>query len=327
MCKAVLGIDISKATFDVVLLHREQERHAQFDNDVKGFAALSEWLARHDAEQVHACLEATGRYGDELALYLYQAGHTVSIENPARIKKYAESQLVRNKTDKADAAIIADFCRTQPVHVWEPPEPAYQELQALVRHLQALKAMQQQEKNRLAAGIPSKTVRATIEQHIAFLEGQIAALTKQIDNFIDQNPLLRKQKDLLVSIPGIGDTTAARLLAEIQDVNRFESASQLAAYTGLTPSRRESGSSVRGRASLSKKGRASFRKMLYFPAINARSHNPIVQPFCQRLEERGKCGMVIICAAMRKLVHIIYGVLKHQQPFDPNYLAQAPTAA
>lgn len=328
MSKSVLvGIDISKATFDVVLLHRGQERHAQFDNNVKGFAALSEWLTHHAARTVHACMEATGRYGDELALYLYQAGHTVSVENPTRIKKYAESQLMRNKTDKADAALIADFCRTQPVRVWEPPEPAYRELQALVRHLQALMAMRQQEKNRLAAGNPSSTVQATIQQHIAFLEKQIAALTKQIDDFIDQDPLLRQQRKLLVSIPGIGNLTAARLLAEVQDVNRFESASQLAAYAGLTPEQRVSGSSVRGRAHLSKKGRVFFRTALFFPAISARTHNPLVRAFCQRLEARGKCGLAITCAAMRKLMHIVYGVLKHQQPFDPNYLANTPAIA
>lgn len=323
MSKCVLGIDISKATFDVVLLAQGKERHAKFDNELSGFVALSDWLAGQDINQVHACLEATGRYGDPLALYLYQAGHTVSVVNPVAIKRYAEGQLIRNKTDKADAAIIADFCRTQPVPVWQPPEPAYQELQALVRHLQSLKAMRQQEKNRLQSGIPSQTVRQTIQAHLAFLDEQLAQLEDQIADFIDQVPTLKQQKELLVSIPGIGAATAARLLAEIQGVNRFESAKQLAAYTGLTPSRRESGSSVRGRASLSKQGRVVFRQALYFPAISARRWNPLIRHFCQRLEARGKCGLVIICAAMRKLVHIIYGVLKHQRPFDPNYLLES----
>lgn len=327
MSKTVLGIDISKATFDVTLLAVEQERHAVFDNAPEGFATLKDWLARQGVEQVHACLEATGRYGDGLALFLHEAGHEVSIINPARIKKYAESQLRRNKTDKADAAIIADFGQTQPVHRWEPPEPAYQELQALVRHRQAVQAIRQQERNRLQSGIPSQTVQQAIQQHLAFLDDQLADLEQQIADFIDQHPHLRQQRDLLVSIPGIGETTAARLLAEIQDVNRFESARQLAAYTGLTPSCHESGSSVRGRSSLSKTGRVAFRQTLFFPAVNARRWNPIIHVFCQRLEERGKPPMVIICAAMRKLVHIVYGVLKHQQPFDPNYLVHSHTTA
>lgn len=327
MSKTVLGIDISKATFDALLLAPEQERHAVFDNAPEGFATLKDWLARQGVEQVHACLEATGRYGDGLALALYEAGHEVSVINPARIKKYAESQLRRNKTDKADATIIADFGQTQPVHRWEPPEPAYQELQALVRHRQAVQAIRQQERNRLQAAPPSRTVQQAIQHHLAFLDDQLTDLEQQIGDFIDQHPHLRQQRDLLVSIPGIGETTAARLLAEIQDVNRFESAKQLAAYTGLTPSRRESGSSVRGRSSLSKTGRVAFRQALFFPAVNARRWNPLIRTFCQRLEERGKCPMVITCAAMRKLIHIVYGVLKHQQPFDPNYLAHSHATA
>jgi len=327
MSKTVLGIDISKSTFDGVLLTGQQERHRVFDNKPQGFAALSEWLCEQDVEQVHACLEATGRYGDPLARYLYQAGHQVSVVNPAAIKKYAEGQIIRNKTDKADASIIADYCQKQPVHLWEPPEPAYQELQALVRHLPSLKNMRQQEQNRLKSGIPSEAVRQTIQQHIAFLDEQIADLEDQIADFIDQDSTLKQNKQLLVSIPGIGEATAAKLLAEVQDVTRFEGAKQFAAYTGLTPSNRQSGSSVRGRASLSKKGRVNFRRALYFPAINARRWNPLIREFCQRLEDRGKCDMVIICAAMRKLAHLVYGVLKHQQPFDPDYLAKSPATA
>jgi transposase len=327
MSKTTLGIDISKATFDVTLLAREQERHAVFDNAPEGFATLNDWLTRQGVEQVHACLEATGRYGDGLALFLHEAGHEVSVVNPMRIKKYAESQLRRNKTDKADAAIIADFGQTQPTHRWEPPEPVYRELQALVRHRQAVQAIRQQEQNRLHSDIPSQAVQQVIQQHLAFLDDQLADLAQQIADFIDQHPSLRQQRDLLVSIPGIGETTAARLLAEIQDVNRFESAKQLAAYTGLTPSRHESGSSVRGRSSLSKTGRVAFRQALFFPAVNARRWNPLIRTFCLRLEERGKCPMVIICAVMRKLVHLAYGVLKHQQPFDPNYLVHSHATA
>lgn len=327
MSKNVLGIDISKATFDVVLLTDQKEQHCVFKNKPQGFAALSEWLSEQNIEQVHACMEATGRYGDQLALYLYQTGHQVSIVNPARIKDYAGGQMIRNKTDKVDAAIIADFCRSQPVHLWEPPEPAYQELQALVRHLQSLKTMRQQERNRLQSGIPSAAVKETIQAHIVFLDDQIADLEEQIADFIDQDPMLKQQQELLVSIPGIADTTAAKLLAEAQDINRFDNVKQFAAYTGLTPSNRESGSSVRGRASISKKGHVNFRKALYMPAISARQWNPIVREFCQRLEDRGKCDMVIICAAMRKLVHIVYGILKHQQPFDPNHLSKSPATA
>src|SRR6185503_7913918 len=116
-----------------------------------GFKKLSKWLTHKTAGQVKACLEATGRYGDALALYLYQAGHQVSLVNPARIKKYGQSQLQRNKTDKLDARVIADFCRTQEPGLWRPPAPEKRELQEMVRRLSALIKEQTREQNRLTA--------------------------------------------------------------------------------------------------------------------------------------------------------------------------------
>jgi transposase len=140
-----------------------------------------------------------------------------------------------------------------------------------------------------------------------------------IRDHIDQNPSLSQQRDLLISIPGIGEATAAKLLAEIVDINRYRSARQVAAFAGLVAKHRESGSSVRGKPRLCKVGTARLRKALYFPAIVATHHNPIIRAVSQRLKERGKCPMLIIGAAMRKLIHIAYGVLKSGKPFDPDY--------
>lgn len=327
MSKWILGIDISKNTFDTALLKDEKIRHEVFDNNLKGFKALSKWLRGTDVDLVQACMEATGRYGDALARYLFMSGHEVSMVNPKRIKRYAESQMRRSKTDKVDAAIIADFCKTQSVRLWEPPDQAYIEMQAMVRHLKSLKDMKQQEKNRLKSMVPSKVVTKTIKQHITYLDKQIDKLTEKINQFIDQDPHLKAQKELLLSIPGIGEITAAKLLAEIQDVNRFEDSRQLAAYTGLTPILETSGSSVNRQRGLSKYGRSQFREALYFPAISARKYNPIIRTFCERLEEKGKPGKVIICAAMHKLLRQVYGVLKHQQPFDPNHLEKMIVSA
>ena len=186
-----------------------------------------------------------------------------------------------------------------------------------MRHLQVLKELRQQQINRLKAGEQSKEVELSLKTHIAFLEQQIKELERKIQAHIEANPTLREQRELLVSIVGIGELTAATILAEIGDISAFESASQLAAYLGLTPQNKSSGKSVRGRPRMSKKGNRRLRKALYFPAIVGMRYNPILRSFAERLLARGKAKMVVIGAVMRKLAHLIYGVLSNKKPFDP----------
>lgn len=318
---AYLGIDVSKDWLDVVLLRPTHQPEAgRFDNRDEGFHSLHHFLKKRKVKLLHVCLEATGYYGDPLALFLHQIGYTVSVVNPARIKGYADSRLSRTKTDATDAALIADFCRTQQPEPWTPPPPEQQELQALVRRLDNLRDIRQQETNRRQAGIPSQAVLQTLDEHIAFLDHQIADLLRQIHDHIERHPHLRQQRDLLTSIPGIGDLTAAKLLAEIRDIRVFDNARQLAAFAGLTPHQRISGSSVRGRTRLSKRGTARLRSALYFPAIVAQQHNPILRPFAQHLLQAGKAKLAVLAAVMRKLLHLVYGILKSGQPFDPHYL-------
>lgn len=317
MSTALIGIDISKLTFDVVLLIEGRSLHRVFDNTPGGFTALLKWLAGLGVRQGHACMEATGRYGEALAHALHAAGYTVSVVNPARIKKYAASQLRRTKTDKADAALIADFARTQPLRDWQPPDPEWQALQTQVRYLDSLQTMRQQTVNRLKATPPSPLVCQMLQQQLAFLDAQLAALKQAIHTFIDQQPALHQAYRLLLSIPGIGPLTAARLLAFIPDFRAFDSPRQLAAFAGLTPGLVQSGSSVHPPAHLVKTGQADLRRALYFPAIVAKQHNPLIRDFCARLQARGKHPKAIIAAAMRKLLHLAFGVLKHQRPFDP----------
>lgn len=168
---------------------------------------------------------------------------------------------------------------------------------------------------------------ADIDAHITFLNNQIAAIEQRIRDLFDQHPNLRQQRNLLTSIPGIGDITAANFIAEVPDVNRFDSAAQLAAYAGLTPRRHDSGSSVHRRGRLVKTGNVRFRTALFMPALTAMRHNPIVRALVARLEARGKNRMTIVGAVIRKLVHLAFGVLKHQRPFDPNYLVNVQAIA
>lgn len=318
MTFSIIGIDISKLKFDLCLLHENNKlKHKVFPNSAAGFLQLSAWLTKQKVERVSACMEATGTYGEALALYLFEAGHTVSIINPAVIKAYAQSHLSRTKTDKVDATLIARFCQERKPPAWTPPAREVRELQALVRRLESLMEMHQMEVNRLEAGVSAELVRDSLTEHIAFLDEEIKRTTALIRQHINQHPTLREQRELLVSIPGIGDTTAAKLLAEMLDVKLYRSARQLAAFAGLVPRLHESGSSIKRKARLSKTGAPRLRKALYFPAIAAIKYNPYIKALSLRLKERGLCPMQIIGAAMRKLVHLAYGVLKSGKPFDP----------
>lgn len=319
MSQPILGIDVAKASLAVCLLLENRSLHKDFANTPSGITALLAWLAHHTPQPVHACLEATGIYGDDVALALYQAGHTVSVVNPARIADYAKSQGARNKTDPVDAALIARFCQKEQPPAWTPPPEEVRELRALVRHLHALQQMHQQEANRLSEGNPPSSVRTVLEAHLAFLAQQIAQLEQQIDQQIERHAELKRQHDLIASIKGLGGRTAAVVLAEIGDVRLFGSARQLAAYAGLNPREYRSGSSVRKHTRLSKIGNADLRAALYMPALSAVQHNPQVRALRERLLARGKSKMAAIGAAMRKLLHLVYGVVKSGKPFDPHY--------
>ena len=312
-----LGIDISKDSFHVELSLHHKLRHRRFSNRPAGFAELSAWLAKHQITCVHACLEATGPYSEALALYLHEQGHTVSVVNPARIKAFGQSELLRNKDDRPDAALIRRFCEQQRPAAWTPPPPQLRELQSLTRHLENLLETKQQQLNRLEANNAQSVVKS-LRKLVTHLDTEIQRTEQQITDHIERHPELKQQCQLLTSIPGIGQRTATKLLAEITGLNKYQSARQVAAYAGLTPQNSRSGT-LRGRTRLSKTGNARVRKALFLPAIVAQQHNPIVRAFCQRLAERGKTKMQIVGAAMRKLLHIAYGVLKTDQRFDPNH--------
>jgi transposase len=323
MSNFYLGIDISKKSFHVALLGGEQTVRGEFANAGAGFGKLGRWLKKKGAGQVHACMEATGRYWLELALFLHEQGHVVSVVNPRLIRQHGQATMQRNKTDSQDALNIADYCAKHQPTPWEPPSAAFHQLQAMVRHVQALKRDRAREKNRSQAGVSSPNVLAAIEAHLAFLDDQIADLEQRINDHIDQNPNLKKDRELLLSIPGIGETTAAVFLAEVPDITLFAKADELAAFVGLTPGQRQSGTSLKAPARLVKWGNPRLRAALFMPALSAHTSNPIVAALRERLLKRGKTKMTVIIAVMRKLVHLCYGVLKTGRPFDPNYAQMA----
>lgn len=316
---AILGIDVSKDTLDVTLIDDEDQKHqAQFKNSIKGLKAVKKWIGKHEVKSLHICMEATNVYWEESAEFGYQQGWSVSVVNPARIKGFAKSQMRRNKTDREDSDIIADFCAKMAPRLWHPPTPEQRKLRSWVRHKEALQKSLTQQTNRLQT-CKDADIRVSLQTIIAVLETEIAQVEDKIQVLLDEHDDLRKQHDYLVSIKGIGSKTAIFLLAELYDLADYEDARSAAADAGVTPSHHELGSSVKRNPHLSKVGKAGVRAALYWPAITAIQHNPIVKALAERLEARGKPRKVIIGAAMRKLLHIAYGVLKHQSPFDPAY--------
>lgn len=313
-----VGIDVAKDTLDVYLLRTDGGEHQRVGNHPAGFRELHQWLKKRHASSAHVCMEATGIYGMDVAQFLHDKGYPVSVVNPARIKGFAVSQMRRSKTDRLDAEVIGAFCKALAPQTWTPPEPSWYELRALLRHLEDLQATRQQQVNRLHAATTA-VVRAQLQAHIAFIDEQITQLKHQVRDHLKQHPTLRDQVRLLTSIPGIGELTAWRLVAEIQALATFDNVRQVVAYVGLDPTGHESGSSVHGGRSISRQGRAALRAALYMPALVAKKHNPILCAFAAQLKQRGKLPQQIVVAVMRKLLHLVYGILKSGQPFDANY--------
>ncbi|WP_444436200.1 IS110 family transposase [Pseudomonas sp. A6] len=314
----VVGVDIAKKTFDIAVLQSNGKYRTKgnLSNDQSGFSVFDQWLQKHAEPGAWVVMEATNIYHEALGDYLLARGYRVCVMNPARIASYAQSQLQRVKTDKVDAKLIALYGarHAEDLQLWQPDPVSVRQLRALVRRYEELKELFQMEINRLETA-KSDVVKESILSVSAHLEQQIEQTLEAIRQHIDNDPDLRGKRDLLTSIEGISDKTAALLLAELGSISRFESARAVVAFAGLNPRLRESGQH-KGQVRISKIGSRLLRAGLFMPAICAMSHNQAIRALRLRLEEKGKAGKQIICAAMRKLLQIAYGVLKSGQPYN-----------
>ncbi len=311
----ILGIDVAKAKLDIALrLPNGKFRSKVVQNTSDGFKKLSDRLSGHGADSVHACMEATGVYWESSAEFLADAGHTVSVVNPAQIKAFGTASMVRTKTDKKDARLIAQFCAEKRPAQREAPSEALKEFRALVTRRDALEAMKTQERNRLH--VARAAVLDGIEKHIEYLKEEIGGIDAEIKRKIDDDPELKQQWKLLDSVPGLGLKTIPVLLSFFGGALRFGNARQAAAYAGLDPRQHESGSSIYKKPRLSKMGHVFLRKSLYMPAMVAVNRTEWGREFKAGLSANGKAPKVIICAMMRKLVHVAFGVLRSGEPFN-----------
>jgi transposase len=314
----VLGIDVSKDTLDVSIIIRDKPRHQHFANSPTGWDALKAWLKQNRVERIHACLEATGRYSLGVALALHDAGHGVSLINPAQIRDFVRSRLGRNKTDQVDAGHIREFGTLHTPKPWTPPSPALRRLCELRTMRAGFVASLVEWKNRAGSGMDDATAQALAQATIKHFTAQVEAVDKALSETINSNDDLRSKRDLLLSINGVGETLAAIILAEMPGPDVLATAAQAVAYAGLNPRQYQSGSSINQPARISKIGNATLRTALFMPAMAAMRFNPVIVALVARLRAGGRLkGKQIVVAAMRKLLVICFGVLKSGKEFDP----------
>jgi len=314
------GIEVSHLTLLVALRtgdHDEPPR--EFPNTAEGHQSVLRFLNR-SVRPVRVALESTGLYGLDLALALHQAGVAVMVANPRAVRHFATALMQRSKNDQLDAVVLREFAARMPFVVWRPPSAAALKLVAVARRLEALTDMMAAEKNRrhaasLSAALPA-IIRRDVERSIQTQQRAIQRLTRAAQEFILDDPELARRYELLLSIPGVAATSALHLLAELLLLPAGMDVRQWVAYAGLDPREYTSGTSVHKKVRISKVGNKHLRRALYMPALVAVQHQPHLRAYYEHLQARGKTKLQALVATMRKLLHAIFGIFKHDQLFD-----------
>lgn len=274
-------------------------------------------------EQTLVVLEATSTYWLALAWCLHEAGFVVSVVNPSQPKHFARMQLRRAKTDALDAQLLLQFAHMTHPEPWTPPPPICEQLQQRLAYRDDLLHIQTQQRNRLHALQHNPHAAASLitrlEQHLSLLQADIQALTTEIDALLHSHHAWAEATRRLLTIPGIGPISAAWLLVTTHCFVRCASPEQAAAFAGLAPHPRDSGTSKRGKRTVGGGGHAHLRNVLYMASASASRFNPVLQPFYQRLLDNGKPKKVARCAVARKLIHIAWAVVVKQQDFHPDF--------
>lgn len=311
-----IGIDISKNSFDVFVL--ETNRASEMKNNSEGIDACINLCSAVQPELI--VMEATGGYEILLASHLQAEGFPVAIVNPRRIRDFARALGKMAKTDKIDAQVIAKFGATLEPMPHEFIDTNSRKLKALVARRKQLLQMHTAEVNRREHAIEDE-IKQSIEAIVKAIEKQLDKVDKETDDFIRQMPELKQKAEFLQSIPGIGKTTAHMLVAELPELGILNRR-QIAALVGLAPINRDSGA-FRGKR-MTGGGRRHVRTKLYMPTLVATQFNPIIKKYYRSLvDERGKCKMVALTAAMRKLLCIMNTMLKTNQYWQPNFAKNA----
>ena len=315
-----LGIDVGKVDLFCHIISSNETYSDRFDNTTTGIKKLTEWVkSTAEPRQLSACLEQTGHYGKAVATALYDMNIlSLHLVNPRQIKAYGNQKLRRNKSDTADAKLIAQFLRSEQGDLidWVPQSADHEKVAELSRYAESMTRDNARLKTKCEA-VTNSIIMRSLKRRIKAQEKEIESARKQINKVIVNNEQLSLMRELLLSIPGIGEVSCHTLLGELPSIDLFSNARQLAAWVGVTPQHHKSGTSGRSTTPITKVGSARLRSGLFLPAMNARVFNPLLKTFADRLKENGKTPKQIIVAVMRKLLHQIFGILKSGEPYNP----------
>ena len=315
--REIYGIDVSKKVFDV---YGRETGHLQFTNDEKGFKGLVKQLPKNAL----AVMEATGYYHYRLAQYLHGKGVLVSVVNPLSVKRFIQMKLAKVKTDRSDAKAICEYGMLNEVPLYNALTDVQAECLQLFRLLDNYLKQRTATKNKLkgeeSLGKPSKVVYSSLKRHLRHLEKEVSAIEARLLDLVKQDQ--QKQLTLLKSIPGMGVKTALFLIVITDGFNKFETAGQLCSYVGITPTIRQSGSSVRGKSRISKVGNRKLRNLLFLCAFSACKHNKACRELYERIVAKGKSKKLALIAVSNKLIKQAFAIAKSGLPYDENFVSK-----
>jgi transposase len=314
----VTGIDCSKDYLDVATIANNQGKSiGKFSNDLAGFKKLYQVVKNSSL----VVMEATGPYYMNVAYYLKEKGIAVSVVNPLVIKRFCQMKLIRTKTDKKDAIMIANYGESEKPSLWEPPSDHLLQVQQLESYLENLKKRRTMVSNQLHSfrhtGKLSKELEKELEEEIAEYDDKISRKEKEIKEHLEKEH--KKLIENLESIPGIGNRSAALLTITTNGFKNFKSYKQVISYYGVAPRKYESGSSVRGRSSICKVGMAQVRKTLFMAAKSAILHNKACKDLYARLRAKGKAYRVAMIAVVNKLIKQAFAIAKSGLAYNSEF--------
>lgn len=316
-CKQIYGVDISKNVFDVV---NSKGIHSQFKNDSKGFKAF---LKAFPADAL-VVMEATGYYHYRLAQFLYEKNINVSVVNPLSVKRFIQMKLSKVKTDKSDAKAICEYATVNEVPLYNAKDKNQAECLQLVRLIDIYLKQSTALKNKLhgekTLGKPSKTVYHSLNRSLKAVQKEIQILEDRLTEIVKEEQ--QKQLTLLKSIPGLGKKTAIMLIVLTDGFSNFENARQLCCYTGITPTLRQSGTSVRGRSRITKMGNAKLRNLLFMCSFSASKHNKACREIYERIIAKGKSKKLALIAVCNKLLKQAFAIAKSGLPYDEKFVSK-----
>jgi len=315
--KEIYGIDISKSVFDV---YSESTGHVQLNNDEKGFKSLLKTLPK----KALVVMEATGYYHYRLAQFLNKKGVAVSVVNPLSVKRFIQMKLAKVKTDKSDAKAICEYGTKNELPMYNALTDVQSECLQLFRLLDNYLKKRTQTKNKKhgeeVLGIPSNYVYRSLKRDLTHLDKEIKGIEERLLELVKQDQ--QHQLTLLKSIPGMGVKTALFLIVVTDGFKKFETASQLCSYVGITPTIRESGSSVRGRSRISKVGNKKLRNLLFLCAFSACKHNKACREIYERIVAKGKSKKLALIAVSNKLLKQAFAIAKSGLPYDEDFVSK-----